>query len=369
MTDDRAFVNNALEATIRIGLLVLLAAWCFEIVKPFVIPIAWGIIIAVGAYPAFLSLRRRLGGRRVLSATLITLVGLLVLIVPTVMLSGTLIDSAQGLAEGLQEGTIAVPPPSERVKEWPMVGEKLYAYWTQASENLAATLAKIAPQLKAVGSWLLSTAAGAGFAILQFVIAIVLAGVFLANAEAGGKATYAIAARLAEEKGAEFAKLAESTVRSVTRGILGVALIQSLLIGVGFLVMDIPGAGLWVLLCLILSVVQIGPFPVVLPVLIYVFSTADTVPAVLFLIWSLLVGSVDNVLKPILLGRGVEVPMAVIFVGAIGGFIASGIIGLFVGAVVLVLGYKLFLAWLLDTSEATQATTRPMDAAAKEEKS
>lgn len=365
MTDEKVFVSNALEATIRIGILVLLAAWCFTIVKPFIIPIAWGIIIAVGTYPAFLSLCKKLGGRRGLSAMLITLIGLLVLVVPTVILSGTLIDSAQGLAQGLREGSIAVPPPPEGVKTWPVIGEWLDAFWSQASNNLGSTLKKVAPQFKAMGGWLLTTAAGAGFGVLQFVIAIVIAGVFLANAQAGGKTAYAIATRLAGEKGAEFAKLAESTVRSVTRGILGVALIQSLLIGVGFLVMGIPGAGFWALLCLILSVIQVGPFPVVLPILIYVFSTFDTVPAVIFLIWSIFAGSIDNILKPILLGRGVEVPMAVIFIGAIGGFIASGIIGLFVGAVVLVLGYKLFLAWL-DEASSTPALSSEKESASED---
>lgn len=140
-------------------------------------------------------------------------------------------------------------------------------------------------------------------------------------------------------------------MRSVTKGILGVALIQAILAGIGFMVMGIPGAGLWALLCLLLSTVQIGIFPINLPILIYVFATADTMPAVLFLIWSLIVGSLDNVLKPLVLGRGVSVPMAVIFVGAIGGFITSGIIGLFVGAVVLALGYKLVLAWVYEPSE------------------
>lgn len=351
MISEKAFLNNAVEATIRIGVLILLVAWCFEIVKPFVIPIVWGIIIAVGTYPGFLSVRRKLGDRNALAATLITVLGLIILVVPAVLLSGTLIDSAHGLAAGLQEGSIAVPPPPESVKAWPVVGEKLNAFWAQASNNLAATITRLAPQLKVVGSWILSTAAGAGFGILQFVFAIIIAGLMLANSEGANKVTYAIATRLAGDKGAEFAKLAKATVRSVTRGILGVALIQSILIGLGFLAMGIPGAGLWALLCLILSVIQVGPFPVVLPILIYVFSTADLVPAILFLIWSILAGSIDNILKPIFLGRGVEVPMAVIFIGAIGGFLSSGIIGLFVGAVVLVLGYKLFLAWLAETPD------------------
>jgi predicted PurR-regulated permease PerM len=341
-------VATALEATIRIGILILLAAWCFSIVRPFFIPIAWGVIIAVSAYPGYLKLRRSLGGRGGITATLLVILGLVLLMVPAVMLSGTLIDSAQGLAQGFQDGRLAVPPPPESVRDWPLVGEWLSRIWYQASENLAATAAKIAPQLKAVGGWLLSTAAGAGFGILQFVVAIIIAGVFLANAEAGGAFARALAVRLAGERGADFAVLAEATVRSVTRGILGVALIQSLLAGIGFMAIGLPGAGLWALLCLLLSTVQIGIVPITLPIVIYVLATADTVPAVLFVIWSIFVGTIDNVLKPILLGRGVQVPMAVIFVGAIGGFITSGIIGLFVGSVVLVLGYKLFLAWLHD---------------------
>jgi predicted PurR-regulated permease PerM len=363
MNNEKVFVSNALEATIRIGLLVLLAAWCFEIVRPFIIPVAWGIIIAVGTYPAFLSLARRLGGRPRLAATLIAVLGLVLLLVPTLLLGGTLIDSVHGLAAGFKEGMIAVPPPPS-VKTWPVVGETLDAFWRQASDNLATTLTKFAPQLKAIGGWLLSTAAGAGWGLLQFVIAIVIAGVLLAHAGNASKVAYAIATRLAGEKGVEFAKLAEATVRSVTRGILGVALIQSLLIGLGFLAVGVPGAGLWALLCLILSVIQIGPFPVVLPVLIYVFSTADTVTAVTFLIWSLFAGSIDNILKPILLGRGVQVPMAIIFVGAIGGFVSSGIIGLFVGAVVLVLGYGFFLAWLRHTpiSEDPESSAEPATA-------
>lgn len=351
MSDKKEFVANALEATIRIGILLLLAAWCFSIVQPFIIPVAWGVIIAVGTYPLYRRLKGRLGGRQGAAAGLIALILLVILIIPVVMLGGTVIDSAHGLADGLQEGRFSVPPPSQGVRGWPLVGEPIYEFWGKASANIAETLATFAPQLKAFGSWLLATAAGAGFAVLQFVIAIVIAAVLLAHSQGAGKAARRFACRLAGEKGAEFAALSEATVRSVARGILGVALIQSLLIGLGFYVMNVPGAGLWALLCLILSVIQVGPFPVVLGVLIYVFSTASTVPAVLFLVWSLMVGSLDNILKPILLGRGVEVPMAVIFVGAIGGFITSGIIGLFVGAVVLVLGYKLVLAWLAETPD------------------
>jgi len=351
------FVSPAVETTIRVGLLVLLVAWCFLIVQPFLIPMVWGIIIAVASYPGYARLRTALGGRRVLAATLFTLLTLVVLIVPMVLLSGTLVDGARDLATGLEQGTIRVPPPPPGVGAWPLIGEWLQRFWQQASENLGAAIQMVGPQLKAAGTWLLSGAAGVGFGILQFVFALVIAGAILAHAEPAQTAAYAIAARLAGPRGADLAELAEATVRSVTRGILGVALIQATLAGLGFLAVGVPAAGLWALVALFLSVVQLGVFPVVIPVLIYVFATADTVTAVTFLVWSAFVGSIDNVLKPILLGRGVAVPMAVIFVGAIGGFLSSGIIGLFVGAVVLVLGYKLFMAWLYE-GEAPEAGRR-----------
>jgi predicted PurR-regulated permease PerM len=178
------------------------------------------------------------------------------------------------------------------------------------------------------------------------VLAIFISGAFLANSEATGRVTRAIAKRLVGERGPEFAAVAEQTVRSVASGILGVALIQALLAGLGFLIAGVPAAGLLTLVCLIFGVIQLGVVIVLIPVVIYLFSTADMVTAVGFLIWAILVAPVDNILKPILLGRGVDVPMLVIFVGAIGGFLSAGIIGLFIGAVVLALGYKLFVAWL-----------------------
>jgi predicted PurR-regulated permease PerM len=343
---DKAFVNRALEATIRIGLVVLLVAWCFEIVRPFVIPVFWGMIIAVASYPGYRRLEAWLGGRGFLAASVFAIIGFLLLIGPTVLLAGTLVNSAQGLAGDLSGGTLKLPPPPGKVASWPIIGVPFYSFWSLASTNLEEALGQIGPQLKIVGTWLVTMAAGAGLGILQFIFAIIIAAVLLAHAEDGHHAARVIAARLAGERGAQFADLAQATVRSVARGILGVALIQSILAGLGFLAVGLPAAGLLALICLLLAVVQIGVFPVLIPVVIHVFATSDTVTSVVFLIWCLIVGLADNVLKPFLLGRGAKVPMAVIFVGAIGGFLASGIVGLFVGAVVLSLGYTMFLAWL-----------------------
>jgi predicted PurR-regulated permease PerM len=353
-SEDRAFVKRATEASIQIGLVVLLAYWCFQIFQPFFDTIVWGIIIAVATHPLYRRLKSALGGHGKLAATVITLLALVLLIVPIVILSETLFDSAHVLSTELHERTLHVPPPSEKVRSWPIIGEHLYKTWSLASTNLEAALSGMAPQLRAFGSWFLGAAAGTGASILKFLFSIIIAGVLLAKAGQGHQAAQALGNRLAGQRGDELVDLAGATVRSVTQGILGVALIQSILAGLGCLVAGVPGAGLWALLILLLAVVQLPPLMILGPIIIYVFSTADTATAVLFTIWSVFVGASDTFLKPIFLGRGVQVPMVVIFIGAIGGFITSGIIGLFIGATILALGYRLFLAWLQEGDETAQ---------------
>jgi predicted PurR-regulated permease PerM len=343
---DRIVLKRALEIAVRIGLVVLLVAWCFQIVRPFLYLVAWGMIIAVSTYPAYRRLEAALGERRGLAATLFTLVLLALLIGPTLMLAGTLVEGAQELARALSEGTLSVPAPPEKIGSWPLVGAPLERLWSLASVNLQAALREIAPQIKSFGLRALSAAADTGLGILQFVAAIVVAGVLHAHARGGGQAARAIASRLGGERGTQFTDLAQATVRGVARGILGVALIQSLLAGLGFLAVGLPAAGFLALLCFLLAVVQIGPTLILIPTVVYVFYTGNSVTAVLFLIWCVFVALIDNVLKPLLLGRGAKVPIVVIFVGAIGGFLDSGIIGLFVGSVVLALGYSLLVAWL-----------------------
>jgi predicted PurR-regulated permease PerM len=307
----------------------------------------------------------RLGGRPKLAATLFTLFMLIAVIAPTVMLSGTLVETVKVLAVNLSEGSLTIPPPPENIKGWPVIGENLHAFWTLASYNIEAALQKIGPEIKAVGTWLLTTAAGAGFGILQFVLAIIIAGVLMPQANGAYRTAQALSTRLAGEQHTDLIDLAEKTVRSVASGILGVSLIQALLAGLGFMVAGVPAAGFWALLCLLLSVAQIGIAVILIPVVIYLFNTADMVTAVGFLIWAIPVGLIDNILKPIFLARGVKTPMVVIFMGAIGGFLASGIIGLFVGAVVLALSYEIFLLWL---NESRHGAPKVSDAAAAGER-
>jgi predicted PurR-regulated permease PerM len=340
------FVANALEAFIRIGVVGLLALWCFKIGRPFIQIILWGIIIAVALRPTHRKIQSVLNDRDKLAAALITLFALVLVITVGVMLSGTLIDGAKELSFKIKEGTLAVPPVPQNVTSWPIIGKPLYKAWKLASVNLAAAVSKFTPQLTAFSHWLLSNAARTGVGILKFIVSIFIAGVFLAKADSGYEAARTIGTRLAGGQGQELVDLAASTLRSVVKGILGVAVIQSFLAGVGCLVAGVPGAGLWALLVLIVAVAQLPTLLVLGPIVVYVFSKASVGTAVLFTLWSLFVGLCDNFLKPILLGRGVQVPMIIVFIGAIGGFISSGIIGLFIGAIVFVVGYQLFLAWL-----------------------
>jgi len=342
----KEFLPQALEITIRIGVVLFLAAMCFQILRPFLVPVLWGIIIAVAVFPAYQWLESALHGRSRLAAVCVSLVLLVILLIPIVLLADTLIDAVRSLAERLENDTLEVPLPPASVVTWPLIGEPLDTFWRAASANLALALKPVTPQLRALGSWLLASAGQAGLGILQFLAAIIISGVLLAYTQLGSWTVRTLGHQLAGDQGTDYIDVAEETVRSVARGILGVSLIQSILAGLGFLLVGIPAAGLWAFIALFLSIIQIGIIPVTLPIVIYVFATSDTVTAIIFLIWTIFVSTIDNVLKPILLGRGVKVPMLVIFAGSIGGFIAFGIIGLFTGAVVLALGYKLFLAWM-----------------------
>ncbi len=351
---DKSYLNRALEVSIHIGLIGLLLAACLVILGPFIAVVAWGLIIAIAGYPGYRKLQKLLGDRSGLAAILFTVLLLAVLIVPIALLAQTLIHSFQALAVRVQNGTLTIPPSPPKIATLPIVGKSLSDLWNLASTNFSAAVQMLSPQLKRAAAGLLSASAGVGLGVLQFFASILIAGFLLANSSQGGKVSRKLAIHLFSNRAAEFEALAVATVRSVTTGILGVALIQSLCAGLGFVVVGLPGASVWSILFLVAAVLQLGGPMLILPV-IYVFATAATTKAVLFLVWCVIVGLMDNVLKPLLLGRGAPVPILVVFLGAIGGFLSMGIIGLFVGPIVLSVGYKLFLAWLDKGIEPTEA--------------
>ena len=339
-------VNLAIEIVVKLVLLGVVLYWALMILKPFIVLVIWAIIIAVTLSPLITKLEKRFAGRRKTIIWAITLTGVLALLVPTYMLSDSVIASSQDVAHQLKEGTLVVPPPSDKVAEWPLVGEKLHAFWSGAATNLEDTLRKYQEPLKAYGGKIASAVGGALGAVLQFVIALIIAAVFLSNSEGSVKVSNAIARRLIGDKGVEWVQLSAMTVRSVVQGILGIAIIQATLSLFGMIAIGVPFAALWAFLVLFLAIIQLPPIIILGPIIAYVFSYADTTPATIFAVYAVIVGASDSFLKPLLLGRGVDIPMLVILLGAIGGMILSGIIGLFVGAVILALAYKLFMTWL-----------------------
>jgi predicted PurR-regulated permease PerM len=341
----RLQVNQALEVSLQVGLAALLVISCLLILRPFIPLVMWGIIIAVASYPTFLKLKRILNGRGTLAAVLWTLLVLAVLIVPMVLMGKSLVGGLQPLIAHLRDGTLVVPPPPSRIVNWPIIGAPISRVWTHASTDLTATVIGFAPQIKSALPGVLSATADLGSTLLQFILSIVISGVLLANAQSAAAAIRSLAIRLFAEQGPEYQHLVGATIRSVTFGILGVALIQTVLAAAGFFVVGLPGASVWTVIFLFAAILQIGVV-VLLPAVAFAFAIASKTAAVIFLIWCIFVGLIDNVLKPLLLGRGSAVPVVVVFLGVIGGFIAMGIIGLFVGAIVLSVGYKLFLAWI-----------------------
>ena len=344
--DDQENVRKSLEIIIKVGLVLGLIVWCFLILKPFLILTLWGIIMAVAVYPIYVWFKRRMGNRRKLASVVVTLLLLAVILLPIILLGGSLRDAVDTVKDALVGGKGLVPPPPETVKTWPVIGSQFFSIWQSASENLAGFAKEYQSQLMTGLSWFLSTLTNAGLGVLMFICSILISGVILVYSESGGRAAREIAVRLMGEQGIETVANAETTIRNVARGILGVAFIQAFLAGLGFLVAGIPGAGLWALISFVLAIVQIGVGPVIIGVLIYAFLKLSLLTAILLMIWCAPLLVIDNVLKPLLLGRGAPVPMLVIFLGAIGGFLTFGTIGLFVGAVVLSLGYNLFLLWL-----------------------
>jgi predicted PurR-regulated permease PerM len=338
-----------LEVLIRAGLVFALAVLCYRIFSPFLTLMVWALILAVAMYPMHQRLARRLGGKQGLAATLIILGGLLIIVVPVGLLAGSLGDSAQKFAQGVQSNDLRIPAPWPGVESWPIVGERLHSFWSRAHSDLPALVQSLQPKISDLMKSVLGLVASIGGAILKFLVSFLIAGVIMTFGAAGTRSSEAIFARLVNaERGPAFVKLSTATIRAVAQGVIGVAMIQAIAVGVTLLVAGIPLAGLLAILVLILGIAQIPALLVTLPTIAYIWMSGDygTASAVLYSLLLFVAGMADNFLKPIMLGRGVDAPMPVILLGALGGMATGGIVGLFVGAVVLTLGYQIFMAWV-----------------------
>ena len=349
-------VNNSIEVSIRLVFLFILVAWCMVILYPFIEPVLWGVIIAVSIAPLYKLLNNKLGDKPKLSATIIILVFLAIIITPAYFLISASTKNLMLIGVKLADGTFHIPPPDASVADWPLIGEQTYDLWKGISVNLEGAIIQYQEQITEVVKSLVSSVMSFSSGVLGFLLSIIISGVLLAT-----KGTKNISrlffVRLAGSKGNEFAELTEKTISGVTKGILGVAVLQGVVFGILFSLAGIPYAVLWATLGMMISILQIPTTILAIPVAIYLFSVNSATSATIWSIIIILSSFVDSVLKPILLGQGAAVPTLVIFLGAIGGFMVSGFLGLFTGAIVLSLGYKLFLAWIQKGSNvATEET-------------
>jgi predicted PurR-regulated permease PerM len=348
--------KKTIDMSIKLLLILLLVAWSIMIIIPFLTPMLWGGILAITIFPLYTGLLKLVKGKKGLASTIITILLLAVLLVPSVFLISSVINEAKELRTALTDNTLVVPPPNPKVAEWPLIGQKLHDAWSDLSTNLEAAVVTYREQILQIGQKLLSSMKSVFSNILMFCLSIIISGIFLAYSEASKKSTSLFATRLFGSMSDEYTNAVVQTVRNVSKGILGVAFIQFVLMGICFVLAGVPFAGLWAILVFLLALIQLPAAFVAIPVVIYIYSVKEPFPATLWAVLILIAGLSDNVLKPLLMGKGAPVPMLVIFLGAIGGFILSGFIGLFTGSVVLSLCYKLFGLWVVDTGDQQTGT-------------
>jgi predicted PurR-regulated permease PerM len=346
--------NSVYDITIRLLILLLIVVWCLMILYPFFSILLWSLILALALAPLHRTLVKLMRGKPRIASLIIVLFCLAVIIVPSWFFLDSIVKEVKELKSSFQGAGLTIPPPSEKVKSWPIIGDPLYDIWHSASVNLEGTVMKYKDQLAGIGAkiakGILSTAGG----ILQMMISLIIAG-FMLTVKGTGESIRKFFRKIAgPEKGEEFADIAVKTVGNVVKGVLGVALIQATLIGLGFVLAGVPYAGIWTLFVFILAVLQLPVILVVIPVAIWLFAEKELLPAILWTIYLLLAGASENIFKPLLLGKGAPVPMLIIFIGVIGGFIFSGFIGLFTGAIIMSLGYKLFVTWINTAEDAAK---------------
>ena len=344
--------SNPLDLFLRAIFLSLLLAWCFLIAQPFIVVIIWAMIISVSLYPIYARLVGLFRGRKSLALLLIGLVFLLVFLLPSIKGAQSIMGHADQINGFLNDPNSEIPPPSESVKEWPLVGNKLYATWLEASSGLELFIQDHNEKVKGILGWLLGAIGGVLKDVLLSFIALVVALLFLNYSASTYSGLNAFATRLLGNAGENYVTTARDTIRSVVKGILLVAIIQTVLAYIGLAVMGIPGATIITLLVLILAITQLPISLILIPVAIYSFTIAGTTAAVIFSVYIVLVALSDNFLKPLFLGRGLKIPMIVILIGSIGGMLMHGIVGLFVGAVVLAIGYETYRLWLHQDEQA-----------------
>jgi predicted PurR-regulated permease PerM len=338
--------EEVIRIAIRLALLTLLVLWSLILLRPFISILVWSVVLAVALYPAYDWLSARLGHRPGVAAVIVTLVVLAVFLGPATWLGLGLVEGLRNISDQLTSGDLTIPAPPDGVKDWPIVGATLFEFWKMASVNLEVALRQLAPHLKPLAGPILVVAGSAGTGTLKFLVSVVISGFLFPYGPRLVAASRRALARIVPERSESFLALAGATIRTVLQGVIGIAVLQAVLAGIVLKIAGVPNAGVLAFAILVLGVVQIGSLPILLPVVIWIWTVKDVGAAVLITIFLIMVGISDNALKPMLMGRGLSTPVLVIFIGVIGGTLAHGIVGLFIGPVILAVAWELMMAWI-----------------------
>ena len=342
-SQSKDMITNVLKVT----LVLIMVAWCFLIIQPFILVMLWAIILAVALFPVYNKLVNKFGtNKKKLVTALFGIVVTLFLMIPTYIITKSVTVSTIDTVGKIKNNAFQIPAPNEDVKDWPLIGETLYSNWLEASQDVKHYSVKHKDIILDQGSKLLSGFKGFIGAAVTFFIALILAIVFMYHSDYANRSALLFFNKLVGKDNEELTTMSRDVIRSVVKGILLVALIQSGLAFIGFKAIGLPASGIFAFFILVVAIMQIPAMLVMIPAIILAFSTADTTPAIIFAVYCILVGLCDNILKPMFLGKGLQTPMIVILIGTIGGMLLHGIIGLFIGAVVLAVMYRVYQYWV-----------------------
>jgi predicted PurR-regulated permease PerM len=332
---------------LALGVLIVSSFW---IVRPFLVASTWGAMIAVATWPILLRLQAWFGGRRSLAVAVMTIALMLILVVPLYFGVGTVVDNAGRLVDRSKSlATLTVPQPPDWIHTVPMVGGRIASRWQEiATATPEEISARFAPYARRLALWLVGQAGGLGLLLVQLVLTVIVVAILYSNGETAVAGADRLARRLAGAEGAKVVQLAARAVRAVALGVVVTAILQTALTGAGLAIAGVPFAAILTALVFVLCVAQVGPALVLIAATIWLYETRGPVWGTGFLAWSIVCSTLDNFVRPVLIRRGADLPLLLIFAGVIGGLIAFGVIGLFIGPVVLAVAYTLLVDWVSD---------------------
>ncbi len=359
MNDTSRDLTRIVLAVITIGGLIVASIW---ILRPFLAALIWSTMIVVATWPVLLGIQARAWGKRWIAATVMTAGLLLIFVAPFSAAIGTIVanaDDIAGWAKGIRD--LTVPPPPDWVGHVPVVGESIARIWTEWAAKGVEELARAAaPYAGRLVTWFAAEVGGFGLVTVQFLLTIVIAAIMYVNGEAWAAWVRRFGRRLAGERGDSVVQLAGKAIRGVALGVVLTALVQALLGGIGLWIAGVPFAPVLTAVMFMLAVAQIGAVPVLVCALIWLWFQGATGWFVALLVWTLIVGSMDNVLRPILIKKGADLPLLLIFAGVIGGLLSFGLLGLFVGPVLLAVAYTLLNDWVSEAADPRRPPPGPV---------